>query len=176
MRYLNSTEQRGAALIASLMLLVVMMLIGATAVGISGMENTMAGNMKDKTIALQAAEEALRDGEQSLFDMTKRPKTVSSCGTPPCEVWSLKTLGDVLAKDTAWWQANGMIYPQVIAHVDTQPYRVIEYRSNKRDSLVRGRSTAGTVRWFYTVTARGTGSSDSGESLLQSLYSTRFNL
>lgn len=62
--------QRGAVLITGLIFLVILMLIGTTAMQGTLLEERMAGNLRDETLAFQAAEAALRSGEQFLEQVT----------------------------------------------------------------------------------------------------------
>jgi type IV pilus assembly protein PilX len=59
-------QQRGAALIVSMLMLLVMTLIGITGMQTSILEEKMAGNYRDSALAFQAAETALRDAEEFL--------------------------------------------------------------------------------------------------------------
>ncbi|MCC5810795.1 MAG: hypothetical protein JJU06_10520 [Ectothiorhodospiraceae bacterium] len=59
----NYQRQRGAALIISLMLLLIMTLIGVTAMQTSTLQERMAGNSRDRSLAFQSSEAALREGE-----------------------------------------------------------------------------------------------------------------
>jgi type IV pilus assembly protein PilX len=56
-------NDRGAALITGLVLLVIMTLIGVTAMQTSTLEERMAGNFEQSDLAFQAAEAGLRDAE-----------------------------------------------------------------------------------------------------------------
>jgi type IV pilus assembly protein PilX len=60
------TRQSGAALITGLIFLVVLSMIGVTAARMSTLEERMSGNMRDRSIAMQAAEMALRDAERDI--------------------------------------------------------------------------------------------------------------
>ncbi len=62
------TGQRGAALITSLIFLIVLTLIGITAARMSGLEERMSGNLRDRSLAMQAAELALRDAELDILN------------------------------------------------------------------------------------------------------------
>ncbi len=64
----HSTQQRqsGAALITGLIFLVVLTMIGVTAARMSTLEERMSGNMRDRSIAMHAAEMALRDAERDI--------------------------------------------------------------------------------------------------------------
>lgn len=59
-------SQRGAALITSLILLVVLTVVGVSSLANTVLEERMAGNMRDRQIAFQAAEAALRGGEREI--------------------------------------------------------------------------------------------------------------
>lgn len=66
MNPLSARRQSGAALIVSLILLLIMTLIGVTAMRGTILEERMAGGMQDQNRAFQAAEAALRVGEDEL--------------------------------------------------------------------------------------------------------------
>ncbi|MDN5872575.1 MAG: PilX N-terminal domain-containing pilus assembly protein, partial [Nitrococcus sp.] len=61
--------QSGAVLVVSLLFLLVMTLIGITAMQGVSLEEKMAGNARGGTLALQAAEAALREGEEWVMDI-----------------------------------------------------------------------------------------------------------
>lgn len=63
------SHQSGAALITGLIFLVVLTMIGVTAARMSTLEERMSGNMRDRSIAMQAAEMALRDAERDLLGL-----------------------------------------------------------------------------------------------------------
>jgi type IV pilus assembly protein PilX len=58
--------QTGAALVVGLIFLVVLTLLGITALKTGILEERMAGNSRDANIAFQAAEAALRDAENDI--------------------------------------------------------------------------------------------------------------
>lgn len=62
----NKRKQSGVVLIISLVMLVLLTLLGITSMQVNGLEEKMAGNNKDKNIAFQAAEAALRDAEADI--------------------------------------------------------------------------------------------------------------
>ena len=57
------TRQCGAALVTSLIFLTVLTILGMSTLGTSLLESRMAGNMRDRNLAFQAAEMGLRDAE-----------------------------------------------------------------------------------------------------------------
>lgn len=56
-------REHGAVLAIGLIILVIMTLLGVTAMSTTSLENKMAGNLKDWNLAQQASEAGLRDGE-----------------------------------------------------------------------------------------------------------------
>jgi type IV pilus assembly protein PilX len=62
------STQRGAALITGLSMLVVLTLLGIAAAFMADLEERMAGNRRDRALAFQAAEAALRDAEKDIRD------------------------------------------------------------------------------------------------------------
>ncbi|MEW5789722.1 MAG: PilX N-terminal domain-containing pilus assembly protein [Pseudomonadota bacterium] len=77
-------RQRGATLLAGLIFLIILTLIGVTASRVSILEERMAGNLRDRAVALQAAEMALRDAERDLsgeYGATNpRPDNIENLG------------------------------------------------------------------------------------------------
>lgn len=59
-------RQQGIALITGLIFLVVLTLLGITAARMAGLEERMSGNLRDRSLAMQAAEMALRDAERDI--------------------------------------------------------------------------------------------------------------
>jgi len=60
------THQTGAVLIVSLIMLLLLTLIGVTSMQTTSLEEKMAGNMRDRDLAFQAAESALTLAEATL--------------------------------------------------------------------------------------------------------------
>jgi len=63
-------SQRGAALIVGLIMLLLMTMVGVAGMRDTLLQEKMAGNMRDREMALQAAESALRAAEISLNGAT----------------------------------------------------------------------------------------------------------
>lgn len=59
-------EERGAVLIVGLIMLLLMTIVGLSAVSGSNMQELMVGNLRDKSLAFQAAEAGLRVGEDAV--------------------------------------------------------------------------------------------------------------
>lgn len=171
-------RQAGAVLIVSLLLLLVMTLIGVTTMSTTSLEEKMAGNMRDKNVALQSAEAALEDGESWLALLGTIPAENTACGSPPCDVWALNVLPNLSSQTQSWWVSNGREYGVVatkdLSDVTTDPYYIIEAQSFVPDSLDMGQNPP-TGKSIYRVTAHGTGGSDDSQSILQTTFVKRFN-
>lgn len=171
-------RQAGAVLVISLLILLIMTLIGVTAMSTTSLEEKMAGNMRDKNTALQASEASLEDGELWLASLGTKPTETTSCGSPPCDVWELNVLPDLASQSQSWWLSNAREYgtsgSKDISDVTTDPYYVIEAQAEVRDNLDSGQNPP-TGRNFYRVTARGTGGTDDAQVVLQSTFVKRFN-
>jgi type IV pilus assembly protein PilX len=63
---LRTQRQHGVALITGLIFLVVLTLLAITTSRMASLEERMSGNMRDRSLAMQAAEMALRDAEQDI--------------------------------------------------------------------------------------------------------------
>src|SRR4029450_9471258 len=59
-------RQRGVSLITSLLFMVAALVLGVSVMSINVMQERMIGNTKDRDLAMQAAEAALRDAEQDI--------------------------------------------------------------------------------------------------------------
>ena len=75
---MNRHKQHGVALAIALILLVIMTLLGLSGVRTVGLEEKMASNTYDRSLAFQAAEAALRAGE----DAAQAQSLVNNAGFP----------------------------------------------------------------------------------------------
>ncbi|MDD2724764.1 MAG: pilus assembly protein [Methylovulum sp.] len=78
--YQRIKYQSGAVLVISLIMLLLLTLIGITGTLTSSLEERMAGNMRDESLAFQAAESALAAAEATLAPPTPLP-TFADDGT-----------------------------------------------------------------------------------------------
>lgn len=63
----STTAQRGISLVIVLLFLLVMSVLGVTAIRTSNLEEKMSGNERDRELAFEAAEATLRDAERDVF-------------------------------------------------------------------------------------------------------------
>ncbi|MFO1372003.1 MAG: PilX N-terminal domain-containing pilus assembly protein, partial [Candidatus Competibacteraceae bacterium] len=70
--------QRGSILFVGLILMFILSVIGITSMRMTGQQEHMAANLRDQTVAFQAAEAALAGAEKTYF--SKNPVAVSDSG------------------------------------------------------------------------------------------------
>ncbi len=80
-------RERGAVLLVSLVILTVLTILGMSAIDSSGLQTRMANNQKERVLAMQAAEAALREAEVFIEsggipteDLATLPKSCADTG------------------------------------------------------------------------------------------------
>lgn len=104
-RSLPASRQRGIALVVALILLVVATLTGMAGIRSATLQEKMSGNMYDRSLAMQAAEAALRAAEDLIADDPDSVPGRIDCRAAPCPVVPLNafTPGD----STNWQDVAG---------------------------------------------------------------------
>ena len=162
-------RQQGAALVVSLIILLMLTVVGLSAIRDSGIQERMAGNSRDMNTAFQAAELALREAEAYLTGASIGPFNGSGlyriCGigesSTACSSPSWSDLSS-----TGWIKLTNT--PE---GADQSPQYFIEENPLAVDtagSLVS--DTPNETYEMYHITARGFGSSDGSVVVLQSTY------
>lgn len=170
--------QSGAALIVSLVILLVLTIIGVTAMQGTTLEERMAGNLRSHDLAFQAAAAALRNGENTLAGLGAKPDPVdgssTACSSTPC-VYTQQSLSELNDKSDDWWQNYGLSFSgNNLPNVAKQPRYVLQTHGYRRDTFRVGHSRA-TGTTLYRITAHGIGGSANARVTLQSVYAKRFN-
>lgn len=158
----TAKHQSGAVLAISLIILLLLTLIGITATQVTGLEEKMAGNFRDRNLAFQAAETALRAGEAEIEKSSLSCPIAAQVGgfypsfdTPQIDdqfgnVWSTpgkySYVGVILAGTT------GTAQPKYIIQCLPSPPNIA------------------TGPFYFRITARGTGGSTDAVVILQSIY------
>jgi type IV pilus assembly protein PilX len=175
-RDVGSVGQRGSALIVSLVFLLLLTMLGVAAMRSSTLQERMAGNSRDVNIAFQAAEAALRAGENVLDQPGTLPLFDNSVAgyrpgvSPmPANYWS--SVYD-WASNAASENGGSIKYAGNIAGVVEAPRFVIELLRSQKDTgcgVGSNDSTSCSVA-YYRITARGVGQSKDTVVILQSTY------
>lgn len=164
-------------LAAVLMIILVVTILGVTAMGSASLEGKLAHNFQERSLAFQAAEQALSRGEQFLDGLTAEPLP---CSSTPCTIWARNSLqGNAPdttqmwweSADPAWWTSMGAI--SMDAGGGSTGYYLIEERAFVENSAQA--NTAGSGLNYYTVTALGIRDGSGAVVILQSHYMKRFN-
>lgn len=167
----NISAQRGAVLVVSLIFLLVLTLIGVVSMQNTTLEERMARNVYDGERAFQAAEAALREGEEWVMDIDpySPPALKTSCVAPPCVAF-------VYPEDNAasWWTTNATEYgasgTQDFAALSQDPRYFNEYAGyDPAVTVIDHDERAQEIgpHWYRT-TAAGFGAQDTTTRVLQS--------
>jgi type IV pilus assembly protein PilX len=183
--------QRGLSLVTTLVLMLATLGLGVAVMGVNAMEERMIANTKDRDLALQAAEAALRDGEQDIAsNVTPATAFTDTCTlglcTPPSQRGALGALASLAVDDARLgfdWTVDTTVrqYGQYTGaaqfpSVAQQPRYVIEKYSflgtPAGESVVLG-SEPVAPGVGYRITARAVGARPETVVVLQSIYATR---
>lgn len=184
------TRQRGVSLVMSLIFLVLLTLIGVSAMTTTTLEEKMTGSERDRAIAMQAAEAALRDAEMDIdnrlayptFTGKRTPKisgatgfgvgsTAATCSTaglclPPAPD-NETYFGKNFPANAQTVQYGTYTGATAIAGVTAQPRYVIEAIPVVGAPASWGSSPPTHI---YRITARGFGARATTKVTVQSVY------
>lgn len=162
-------QQVGMSLIMGLLFLALLSLLGLAGMSVSSLEERMAGNTQDRTLALNAAEAALRDCEAVLqgaalpaFDGTNGMYQAAALGATP--IW----------KGIDWTAANTTrVHATIPQGASAAPRCIIEElpalpNMGGSNSLAAGIPLPDVG--LYRITARGVGAKPGSVVWLQSTY------
>ena len=176
---INKNKQSGAVMAISLIMLVVLTLLGVTAMQSTTLEERMAGNLRDRNLAFQASEGALVLAETWLSDLPNLPtdKSDGSAGIWTFNAMDSNTTNGVPwwqepGADASWWAANGGDGSTVIAmgsSLASQPSYIIEKLPLTVGPSMRSGSALQSQN-MLRVTARSVGGSESAIVVLQTMY------
>jgi type IV pilus assembly protein PilX len=164
--------QKGSALIVSLVLLLVLTVLSISAMRGTTMQERMAGNFRETNAAFQAAEAALRVGEQYLNLATVGPfkASTSACSAGDSGLYEERT-GD----NPERWEDTGCAWITVTTgnYEGQAPEYMIEQR--RAYAEVSGSLAADAPlpeSRYYRITARGYSASSGNTpvTILQSSY------
>lgn len=193
----HGTSQQGAALVVTLILLLVLTVLGITAVRTTFLEERMARHAMDRTIAMESAEAALREAELWLDSQVNLPheEECGDAGSGNCVDVAVLDDNELLAFggtaedffsdavetfSLAQWQQHGKFIDDDNDDVADVPSGAIEaprYLIREvrfiPDSLNRGHGKP-PGRYLYEISAIGFGSSVATQVVLQSTFIRRY--
>ena len=163
-------QQRGVILILSLVILMVLSLLGVSSMRTSSLQERMSGNARDYQIAFEAAEIALRAGEDYLKSISLNTD-FSAAGN------NGRFLARTLSDSDAWrtesnWTSGKTTSvtladtgkdPEYMVEIVDSEYGVIEQLENQDE----GGGTGTIEIALYRITARGYGKNKNTRVMLQ---------
>lgn len=177
----SASRQRGVALITGLIFLVVLTLLGITAARMAGLEERMSGNMRDRSLAVQAAEMALRDAEQDILTsgrisgLSGNPTSFdSACTNGLCYNGPAGNSNGVDWVATPVWSLVSMTAAPSVAYSDNTPATLIAGLSAQPRYLIEGikKTEKGEIVYYYRITVRAQGANPNTVVWLQEVYRT----
>lgn len=178
-------NQRGAVLIVSLILLLVMTILALSGSQVVRLQERMTGNLRDTDLAFQGAEAALRDAEQYIEDLTAWPATVcTSSATTGCMMFEIGVLRPTAAFDLktqarqsgGWWSTHAREYRTAATNdlpgINLDPKYVIERAAQVCDTAEQPCPEADTL-FYFRNTAQSYGGTMTADVRLESTYVRR---
>ena len=178
-------KQSGAAFVTGLIFLAVLTLLGVSAMKMSIMEERMSGNMRDRMLAMRAAEMGLRYAEQHVRDndpTTNTPKPIdgvtdfdTSCTDgicyygagveSPIPAWTTYCTPNcpISYVEGGVFRVNGATYTAPVLPVGVPPPTYLVEGMRKA-------SPGGDWRYYYRITIRAQGAKPGTVVWLQELF------
>jgi len=176
-------KQKGVVLVLGMLMLIILTLIGLTGMQMTTFEEKMAGNLKDKNSAFQAAEAALMAAETNIENNVITTGIFDTDGTDGFyddskeEIWKL----------VDWEGTDSGNDNEVITYsafdstykVTSSPKYVLEHYASVMDEIDGlnldnyGAGTGAGVTEMFRITARGTGLNDNTRVILQTTFGKR---
>lgn len=177
-------RQGGTALVIALVFLLILTILGVSALNTTLLQEKMAANSKEKNIAFQSAESAVLAAEDWISQQISKPifpnNTVglylpSTDGTP---VWESAALD--------WTStSNLVVYPNTptavisggLSSVATQPKYIIEDLGEVPEvggSKVLPGAYKGKGNTVLRITGHGTGGTNAAQARVQSIYARAY--
>jgi len=181
---LSNNKQKGAVLLVGLMLLVVLVVLGVAASQSAIIQEKLAGNFRDVSVAFESAEAGTRWSSAWIQSLGKsalsRPFPCSSGCTSTSRVWEQGVYPDSPGpKDELWASArtygtnptDDSDLELSVPLVHDQPAYIMEQQIFLRDDLA-GAPNKGVA--FYRITGRGIGERSSSSAVVRAVIAKRF--
>ena len=174
-------KQRGAVLVVALIFLVVMTMLILASIRGTVMQERMASNLYDRSLAFQAAEAALREGERYVLESSPKPTaagcdSAGNCSKP--EAGDTPVWQDEDIWDDAHATDDGHGHVIQIGDLPVPPQFIVELLADDMPEVNLCESTAidpdapcyaGPEGLRYRITARS-GEEGRAVVILQSVY------
>lgn len=180
---LRSQGQGGVVLVVGLVILLILTLIGLTAMNATTLQDKMSGNASDRSVAFQAATAAVRAGEERVRNaqLPAQPSTGTSADecNPADGFYQVAACTDVVWKRD--WQSGTGTYDYPLDDTKQGPRLdnikaryIIEQLPSDTDSqggsLLIGGNETDRRRPVYRITANATYADGSVQATVQTTY------
>jgi type IV pilus assembly protein PilX len=167
-------KQQGAVLVTGLLILLILTIIGITGMSNTTMQERMASNDRDRQVAFQAAEAALRHAEKYLgspgtslssssFDDDCESPLAGHCNPKPAstEQWLISA---------NWTDSDKHIPYSTTGETLSSPKYIIEYMG--KQVIPPATLPCPTCNDIFRITALASGATNTARVMLQSYYVT----
>jgi type IV pilus assembly protein PilX len=176
----SRSRQRGAVLVVSLLLLLIMTVIGVAAMSTNSLEERIAGNLGDRDLAFQATESGVRACEGYVLNNTLAGQFAANCTNGLCvpaadaatPVWLDSSLA-VWTNTARSRQITDPDDPAALPNVAAQPRYIVEDVTSAFGCLPGESCVVGYGQppvSLYRCTARGVGGTTTAVVINQSVY------
>jgi len=172
------SSQQGAALLTSLIFLIILTLLGFAASRGAVMQQLLSRNFSDRNLALQSAESALKYAESCVRNSNGKPIGPNSVAATciradamiPFRPYSDQATRD---SDTNFWTSNGTLYGSMTAEppltlpagsLAQQPRYLIAIQNRMGCVILANESCQ------YQISAWGTGVNPTAQKVVQSIF------
>jgi type IV pilus assembly protein PilX len=171
-RHPEGARQAGVALFISLVLLLVLTIAGVSAVQTTSLEERMARNARDRMLAFQAAESAMRDAERFIETMSSPDEAIAAPDFGGNEPWTDPVVWGGVPSRAGETALNGLAAAPryIVEHVAT----IIREEDAFQLNDPYGASAATHIE-IFRITTRGVGGSATARVMLQSTYGRIIN-
>ncbi len=178
----SRAKEKGVALFMSLVMLLILTILGLSSVQTTSLQERMSRNARDTNLAFQAAESALRDGEDLLETLT----SLTNFENGVEGFYFEKDPGDGANWLDVTWSPTAddctgcITNTTAIDNVATQPKYIVEHVKaviSDADALNLdniGQDTGSGRTQIFRVTSYGVGGTNSARVMLQATYGKRF--
>ena len=170
-------RQRGIVLIVGLVMVLLITIIGLSAIRGSGLQEGMAGNMRDRNLSFQCAESGLRAGE-SIVAPAVKILPAFDCTKGLCLDFEATPANSVRYWDDDEWEESAVEVDLELEKIEKKPRMVLEELDSNIGSCAANEGSAvglGSITMSgdcipYRVTSLCYGASQESKVIVQSAY------
>ncbi len=187
----TASRQRGAVMVIALLILLVLTVLGVAGMSSTSLEERMAGNSRDREIAFQAAETALREGEAYVQSANFANLPTDAYNPVAGNDFSATCTGGFAdglcapssaGTDDVWknaalnvWSTNNRhrTATTALTYVQSAPLYIIEYigpQVTAPETAVTCAANPSPCPQMFRITARAVGGTTNARVMLQSVY------